>query len=419
MDITKEIIVSIIILSVLSPRTISVAAFTYPNGTQASPHDTFLDIGTEYSSRLDPIFTQDIKGKQVSEYNEEAMISEMGLLHLKDKKGKGDYIGEGPREKEHLLITDIKGEQETAPAPYHEKGNFSSLEYAAGNQSSQMHVLRNHLVDNKTAEDNDKILATSSTFPPRKQPQYSRKILEIANVQEGEGSSRLSSLRSLTNLLFAIISNDLSKCDLTIVYDGDSFDQMMMNQILVLPNVKQVLRVRSLGDFSTILWKSSQCRGYLFFNSNLELLLNFTNILPERWDYEGRYVFVNVTLNQLTEISRSLKGKKTQDIVGVVKQGGSSTWGLYINLLYWETGVKRINTWLMDRFTHQATLFPDKVKDLKGAQLKIVTFVWEPSIMYFKNESNSIIYPYGLDIAVINTLAQSFNFTVSFMEPPK
>lgn len=51
--------------------------------------------------------------------------------------------------------------------------------------------------------------------------------------------------------------------------------------------------------------------------------------------------------------------------------------------------------------------------------MQAVTFEWAPSVFYYRSRNGSVLFRYGTDIGVLETLAQVLNFTVEYQEPPK
>ena len=48
----------------------------------------------------------------------------------------------------------------------------------------------------------------------------------------------------------------------------------------------------------------------------------------------------------------------------------------------------------------------------------MVTFEWEPSVLYSRDAAGEMIEPFGIDIEVVKALAGVFNFTPVYAEPP-
>ncbi|XP_071515152.1 glutamate receptor ionotropic, delta-2-like [Panulirus ornatus] len=180
----------------------------------------------------------------------------------------------------------------------------------------------------------------------------------------------------------------------------------------------QLVSINTTDDLLKIVWESSMCRGYLFLLDTPEPLLDYANTYHHTWDYNGRFVLVDWTLEHMRALTMTKNGKKTEHIVGAVKSSTEGEWMLYMNQLYWGQGVRHINTWRRHRFIHQLDLFPDKLSDLQGAVLRVSTFMFKPCIFYRRAPDGSIVSRYGVDIEVTKAVAYLLNFTAKFEEPP-
>lgn len=76
-----------------------------------------------------------------------------------------------------------------------------------------------------------------------------------------------------------------------------------------------------------------------------------------------------------------------------------------------------VTTWKGNTFTKPPHIYPDKVSNLGGAVLKVSTFKFEPSIMYYTDEDGELMFRYGEDIALTEAIGKALNFTPSFAEP--
>ncbi|XP_042879245.1 ionotropic receptor 21a-like [Penaeus japonicus] len=288
-----------------------------------------------------------------------------------------------------------------------------------------------------------------------------RRKREIGKQDEKESSVLLS----LSALLTSVVREELRDCALVIAVDQGFRDSAIVADLLRLPNLRlmdplsrthientnisrknilpssgilQVVGVAAAEDFYGILWEASQCRGYIFLLEDPKPLLDFVSTREDPWDFGGSYysyksllnrqlVFVDVQMpevyvivgtskEQLDEITRSAKGIKTEHIVGIVKSLKTQDWEIYMNLLFWGPGVAVVNRWRRGAFTSANVLFPDKVSDLKGATIKIVTFGFAPHVV---NRAEEGLQKYGRDVELIQTMAQVLNFSASFREPPR
>ncbi|XP_042234485.1 ionotropic receptor 21a-like [Homarus americanus] len=225
---------------------------------------------------------------------------------------------------------------------------------------------------------------------------------------------------SLSWLLVTVVEREMKECDMVVVYDAAYGQTGVLDELLLLPNIRQVVEVESVADLLGVVWVSAGCRGYLMLLHQPELLLVYVDQGEEHWHYHGRYFFVGLSLDQLMALTVSKKGRKTEHITGAVKAGTEGQeWKLYMNQLFWGDGLIHVTTWRGHRFSsQQVSLYPDKLTDLRGAVLKVVTFVWEPSIFYYRAEDGTVLFRYGTDIMVTEALGQALNFTIQYEEPP-
>ncbi|XP_069985349.1 glutamate receptor ionotropic, delta-2-like [Penaeus vannamei] len=220
-------------------------------------------------------------------------------------------------------------------------------------------------------------------------------------------------------MLVTILKKEMKNCDIVLAYDDGYRIPAILQELLRLPNPRKLIYVRPSEELPGQAWESSQCRGYVYLLQDLAPLLHLADTRQDAWDFSGKFVVVAPTKAHLEELALSNCGRKTENIAGIAKASGKSEWGVYMNLLYWGAGVARINTWKRGRFTLPLALFPDKLSNLRGVVLEVVTFEWEPSVFYYRNKDGRVLFRYGTDIGVVNALSQVLNFTVAFKEPPK
>ncbi|XP_047480561.1 glutamate receptor ionotropic, delta-2-like [Penaeus chinensis] len=78
--------------------------------------------------------------------------------------------------------------------------------------------------------------------------------------------------------------------------------------------------------------------------------------------------------------------------------------------------VKSLKTWRGEPMPHKHELFPDKLVDLHGHPMRVVTFHFPPRI-FMEEDSDGNYNLYGVDIEVVRSLSKALNFTVSFVRP--
>ncbi|XP_068202897.1 ionotropic receptor 21a-like [Palaemon carinicauda] len=231
--------------------------------------------------------------------------------------------------------------------------------------------------------------------------------------------NQITQTDDLTKLLLRVIEKDLVNCELVLYYGENSTNSDILEKLAVVAQQKQILRMDSRLNFASMTWKSPTCRGYIFLWPDLLHILDFLNTALNSWDYNGKYIFAGVSLSDLESIVSSEKGKKTEHIVGLIKSERGNSWRAYVNQLYRQPNIVRVNTWMGNGFSGRKGLFPDKTFDLTGVTLKACIFPWPPSVMYHLDENRNILFRYGLDIAVIEALAGVMNFNVHYFEPPE
>ncbi|XP_037783475.1 glutamate receptor ionotropic, delta-1-like [Penaeus monodon] len=197
--------------------------------------------------------------------------------------------------------------------------------------------------------------------------------------------------------------------------------------------LSSLVKVDEPLDFQKVLWSSFSCRGYIFLLSDVTPLLTFADLGDYVWDYDGsficfthlritlafsfpdafhtcklfvkliylsmrnfrnfkpaqstnrscsnRYLVIGSSKSELQALSSTKKGRKTECLTGVVKVKSSFL--------------------------------------LRQGMHKVVTFPWEPSVIYKEGKKDGTQVRYGRDIGVVETLAKAMNFTLTYTEPPE
>ncbi|XP_068201687.1 glutamate receptor ionotropic, kainate 2-like [Palaemon carinicauda] len=222
---------------------------------------------------------------------------------------------------------------------------------------------------------------------------------------------------ALARLLLAVAEREMKGCDLVVAIDETYASPTIVREVLKIPNPKQIVVKRLYREDSgkrgctvKILVRRLHCedtgkRGCTMKILVKEVALYFL-VLPSEMDFQA--------------FADSVKGKKTERLAAAIKFNRSTgtEWGIFLNQLFGSWEIKRAATWRKRAFTTQVRLYPDKLSDLKGVQLKCVTFEWKPSVFYYRSKNGTVLFRYGIDIGVVQTLSQVLNFTVQFEEPP-
>ncbi|XP_068204038.1 ionotropic receptor 21a-like [Palaemon carinicauda] len=150
----------------------------------------------------------------------------------------------------------------------------------------------------------------------------------------------------------------------------------------------------------------------------MDSLIDFANTVEDAWDFSGKYVLAGTSTEKLEQFATSWKGRKSQHIIGIIKGNRADKWDIYINRMYTNPPIQRSISWRDGQFTSRKKIFPNKISNLRGAVLKVVTFEWEPSVLYFRDKDGRMVYPFGIDIEVVSAIASVLNVTLQFVEPP-
>ncbi|KAK7078851.1 hypothetical protein SK128_026464 [Halocaridina rubra] len=132
-----------------------------------------------------------------------------------------------------------------------------------------------------------------------------------------------------------------------------------------------------------------------------------------------RVIIAGLTKEQMEIVITAKKLKKTRHILGIVKGDKPKHYEIFINTLYWGGGLVHAAGWRGRAFTTVSLdYFPDKISNLRQNPLNVITFEFPPSIIYHRDSEGKLLYRYGWDVSVVEALAQAFNFTIVYKEPP-
>ncbi|XP_050740074.1 ionotropic receptor 93a-like [Eriocheir sinensis] len=234
-------------------------------------------------------------------------------------------------------------------------------------------------------------------------------------------NSKDSEEASLTRFLTAALQ-EMGTCDLSLAVGeraAQRWPGLIYSLLLMVPLPRQVLTISAWQDFAGISRTSSTCQGNVIILQDPETLLTFVSNSPTDWDYDGRFVVVGLNKTHLEALTRSRCGRKTKHIVGLVQsERRPGVWEVFVNQLYSHLGTAQVTTWTGTRFTLPRPLFPEKLENFNGANLKVVVVEYNPAIFYLRDGRGSIVDRYGLDIEVIEAMARLFNFTPRYIESP-
>jgi len=173
------------------------------------------------------------------------------------------------------------------------------------------------------------------------------------------------------------------------------------SNFLVLPVQSQAELVRSVRELAA--WNSRARFIILTHHKTMSLL-----ILNELRDLN----VVNAVLLVLTNNSDSVMAYTWFPFLPPGKCGKEHFVPVLLDECLLENATK---------FARNVPLFPEKVPpDLYGCPITISTFPWPPFIIksYEYEAGDKVFYTKGLEIRLVNTIAQSMNATVQYLPPP-
>jgi hypothetical protein len=204
---------------------------------------------------------------------------------------------------------------------------------------------------------------------------------------------------------------------------------------------KNILHSEKVTVFNIILGKGDEGTVFSAFKSDLDRLSH----LPI-WNARGRFIVMslNSDLPQVSIVAeerkliRSVLGELWEkDVVNAVVLANSIDRNT-------STATMDIHTWfpftedhcrgpvdktvILDQcvinsasqFVKNVKLFPEKMSNFHGCELRASTFLHEPfTISKKKGDSNVTQYSEGIEISVLQTIANKLNFSVKYLPEPK
>ncbi|XP_068250104.1 ionotropic receptor 21a-like [Palaemon carinicauda] len=261
-------------------------------------------------------------------------------------------------------------------------------------------------------------IALPVQYPPRPQRQLTSRYLKMRRSHLGSMNNPKSLAEDhLTGLIKTILVNEMYECELIIAVDGAFQGSRIVDILINVPVPKQVLQLLSPEDLANrIQWKSKNCQGTFLLISDPEPLIHFGNKYKFQWAYNAKVVIVGLNPQSLEMFFQTMKGKKTEHIIGVVVDYSGLNIRIFMNLLFWGKTAKQISRWLGNRFTNDVDLFPDKTSNLQGGVVRVVMFDWRPIMIIIKDSKGKVTGRYGRDVVVMNTLSKVFNFTLVYID---
>ncbi|KAK7072318.1 hypothetical protein SK128_010299 [Halocaridina rubra] len=234
-------------------------------------------------------------------------------------------------------------------------------------------------------------------------------------------------------LLRHLLSTYLDTCSLTIFFEANTklAAHSMMDQLRHRTVKMYDLNLEVLKRMDT--WSRSLCDGYVFFIKIAREFIQHANFShyhhsihdssPQSlWNSHAYHIIVlpksSETDLSLTDILSLYNLHKTAKVL--VLEPKDDYVLLWSHRVYSDgSGIRYVGTWKHGKMTTTANLFDSVLHNLHGAAIRIATFDHPPSVVYAYDKDHNIVRRLGVDMQILQTLAQARNFTPHFIEVSK
>ncbi|XP_045603148.1 glutamate receptor ionotropic, delta-1-like [Procambarus clarkii] len=137
------------------------------------------------------------------------------------------------------------------------------------------------------------------------------------------------------------------------------------------------------------------------------------------WNYHAYYILLlfrsgNATLNP-SNVAKLYNLRKTEKLL-ILQQRENHLVAWTHQLYSTSTKLTFLDTWRDGKFQRGGTLFPEKLVDMQGAVLRVATFDHPPSVVYVRDDHQSVVGRLGVDVQIVKTLARARNFSIEYIE---
>lgn len=176
-------------------------------------------------------------------------------------------------------------------------------------------------------------------------------------------------------------------------------------------------------------WSQSLCDSYIFLLIEGDTLVHHADISHYHaaihhhphalWNYHAYYILLLLGSGNGTfipsDVATLYNFKKTEKVL--ILQTQNDLILVWTHQLYSLTStLTLLDTWKDGKFRRNQNLFPSKLGDLQGVVLRVATFDHPPSVVYTHDEHHNTINRLGVDMQIVQTLAQAKNFSAEFIE---
>ncbi|XP_069942931.1 ionotropic receptor 21a-like [Cherax quadricarinatus] len=228
----------------------------------------------------------------------------------------------------------------------------------------------------------------------------------------------------------------LENCGLALLYDVRDDTRDVESIVQLLDQSMTVVALTSSPQSRLALPNNTRipllttCSAYIILSQNAEGLL-FLVLSPEfhtQLHYLGRFIFVTGSAARSAEVilDNEVMAWRPHALVitkvdKTVAGGGErdADYKLWSHRVFQEGKQERVylvDGWRVGSQQRPAHIFPDKLNDFRGSELRAVTFEHAPSIVQLQDTSGGHHYD-GIDIRLLYILADALNFRLKIITP--
>ncbi|XP_071548889.1 ionotropic receptor 21a-like [Panulirus ornatus] len=178
-------------------------------------------------------------------------------------------------------------------------------------------------------------------------------------------------------------------------------------------DLARVLRDVDLNTFT-------RCPTYITLARDITTVQDLFLLTEKDWDkyfFSRRHIiFTDSGLASMEKLFRMREMNTMTNLVLAQPGADSSSLDIVTNSPYDQSGLRVLLTWRGGPLTGERHLFPDKLEDLHGHRMRVVTFDFPPRI-FMEEQPDGGHLLYGVDIEVVRALSEALNFSVGFSRP--
>ncbi|XP_063853858.1 ionotropic receptor 21a-like [Scylla paramamosain] len=233
----------------------------------------------------------------------------------------------------------------------------------------------------------------------------------------------------LTQLLQHIVENFLKKCDLWLLYSPGEALGVPFAAVLQLQGLPiRVVTLEASGEGVEVpeatVTSGSACSAYIIFGYSPEFLRSLVESsgFESQLHYLGRFIFVTGAAAGAARLildNPVMAWRPHALVIREFREASGVSYEVWSHKVFRrdvEEGVRLVERWRKGEAQWGANLFPDKLNNFGGNELRALTFHYPPSIVESKAAEGTQKFD-GVEIRLMETLAEALNFRLNLANP--